>query len=415
MVKKLIISLMILFQAFAVWSQIKTDTTKLKTDTVQFKTDTTQIRTDTTQIYSDSIVNEYYNEYEFAAYNSTKLIMKYYQVQDYDSALLVLNDWQTACGASEPITRTRILLAINDNAFDESVYDSTIVDDVLNYIYRMESKTPENLYSGYESYFGYVPIRGEYDYFTQSLADTLLSRGFDTPLELLFCQFYANIVSNPLKEIQTDALYNNTDIKKYYLHRANKCLSKSGFNFNLFTGLWIPTGNASLLGIHPLIGIQGGVKSNKMIYNLTLAFKFVNSANDYVILKDGYTDTTNYFFGGYIGLDTERELYKSKKHEIDLLAGIGYDGFESIKTDNNNSDPNAGHSINSLNTNFGLGYRYFYKKNTYIGLQAKYNIVNYNNKGGTNLMGDCLTVTISIGGLNQSAKENCLYDLRYTE
>jgi len=407
MVKKLIISLLIFFQAFAAWSQIKTDTTQIKTDSVQIKTDSAQIFSDTTR-------TEYYNDYEYVAYNSTYLIMKYYKIHDYDSALLVLNDWETACGASEPITRTRILLAINDNAFDESIYDSTIVDDVLNYIYRMESKTPENLYSGYESYFGYVPIRGEYDYFTQSLADTLLSRGFDTPLELLFCQFYANIVTNPLKAIQTETLYNNSDIKTYYLNRAKKCFSKSGFNFNLFTGIWIPTGNASLLGNHPLIGLQGGIKSNKMTYNLTLAFKFVNSANDYVILKDGYTDTTNYFFGGYIGLDTERELYKGKKNEIDLLAGIGYDGFQSINT-NNNSDPNAGHSINSLNTNFGLGYRYFYKKNKYIGLQAKYNIVNYNNKGGTNLMGDCFTVTISIGGLNQSAKENCLYDLRYTE
>ena len=341
--------------------------------------------------------------------------MKFYKIQDYDSALLVLNDWQTACGPSEPITRTRILLAINDHAFDETIYDSTIVDDVLNYIHRMESKTPENLYSGYESYFGYVPIRGEYDYFTQSLADTLLSREFDTPLELLFCQFYANIVLNPLKAIQTDTLYNNTEIKTYYRHRTEKCLAYPGFNLNLFSGIWIPTGNASLLGNHPLIGLQGGVKFKKMTIYLTLAFKFVNSANDYVILKDGYYDTTNYFFGGYIGLDTEREIYKRKKHEIDLLAGIGYDGFQSIKIENNNTDPNAGHSINSLNTNFGMGYRYFYKKNKYIGLQAKYNIVNYNNKGGTNLMGDCYTITISIGGFSQSQKENCLYELRYTE
>jgi hypothetical protein len=407
MIKKLVISLYLLLQVFSVWSQIRPDT-------VQIKSDTMQIKSDTAQIYSDTTRAEFSNEYEFVAYNLTNLIMKYYMIQDFDSALLVLNDWQTACGASEPITRTRILLAISDHAFDETIYDSTIVDDVLNYVYRMESKTPGDLYSGYKSFFGYVPIRGEYDYFTQSLADTLLSREFDTPLELLFCQFYANIVTNPLKTIQTEDLYNNTDIKSYYLHRAEKCLSYPGFTYNIFSGIWIPTGNGSLLGNHPLIGLQGGVKFKKMTYNLTLAFKFVNSANDYVILKDGYYDTTNYFFGGYFGLDVEREIFKGKKNEIDLLAGIGYDGFQSIKTDNN-SDANAGHSINSLNTNFGLGYRYYYKKNKYIGLQAKYNIVNYNNKGGTNLMGDCYTITISIGGFDLSQKENCLYELRYSE
>ena len=414
MVRKQIIIFLFLFQALSAWSQIKTDTTQIKTDTTQIKTDTAQVKTDTVQIKRDTTRKEFSSDYEYFAYNATNLIMKYYKIQDFDSALLVLNDWQTECGASEPITRTRILLALNDHAFDENIYDSTIVDDVLNYIYRMESKTPADLYSGYESYFGNVPIRGDYDYFTQNLADTLLSRGFDTPLELLFCQFYANIVTNPLKAIQTDALYNSTDIKTYYLQRANKCLSYIGYNINFFTGAWIPTGNASLLGTHPLIGIQGGIKYKKMTYNLTLAFKLGQSANDYVILKDGYYDTTNYFLGGYVGLDIDREIYKGRKNEIDLLAGIGYDGFESIKTDNN-SDANAGHSINSLNTNFGLGYRHFYKKNHYIGLQAKYNIVNYNNKGGTNLMGDCYTITISIGGFNQSQKENCLYELRYSE
>ena len=387
MVKALIISLMFLFEGAYVWSQSSSDTTR----------------------------NEEVSDCEIVAYNSTGLIMKYYNNQEFDSALLVLNDWQTACGISEPVVRTRILLAINDNAFDENIYDSTIVDDALNYIQRMESKTPVDFYNNYKSYFGYVPIRGEYDYFTQSLADTLLSRGFDTPLELLLCQFYANIVINPFAAIQTDTIYNSTDLKKYYYQRAEKCISGTDINFNLFTGAWIPTGNASLLGVHPLIGIQGGVKLNKTTYNLSLAFKFINTPNKYVILKDGVKDTTNYFFGGYIGADIEREIYKGRKNEFNLLAGFGYDGFESIKPDYTNNDSYSGHSISSLNTNFGIGYRYFYNKRSYIGLQAKYNIVNYNNKGGTNLMGDCLTITISVGGLANAAKENCLYELRYTE
>jgi hypothetical protein len=387
MVKALIISLIFLFEGAYAWSQSSSDTTR----------------------------NEEVPECEIVAYNSTRLIMMYYDNQEFDSALLVLNDWQTACGISEPVVRTRILLAISDNAFDEDIYDSTYVDDALNYIQRMESKTPVEFYNNYKSYFGYVPIRGEYDYFMQSLADTLLSRGFDTPLELLLCQFYANIVVNPFAVIQTDTIYNSTEIKKYYYHRAEKCFSGMETNFNFFTGAWIPTGNASMLGVHPLIGIQGGVKMNKTTFNLTLAFKFINSPNKYVILKDGVNDTTSHFFGGYIGADIEREIYKGRKNEFNLLAGFGYDGFESIKPENTNNDSYSGHSISSLNTNFGIGYRYFYNKHSYIGLQAKYNIVNYNNKGGTNLMGDCFTITISVGGFVNTAKENCLYELRYTE
>lgn len=387
MFKTLFVSLLFLFPAIFAWSQTNSDTLKA-------------------EVSSDC---------EIVAYNSTRLIIKYYKIQDYDSALLVLNDWQTACGVSEPITRTRILLSINDHAFDENIYDSTIVDDVLNYMQRMESKSPDYLYKNYKAYFGFVPVRGEYDYFTQNLADTLLSRGFDTPLELLLCQFYANVVANPFAAIQTDTLYSSTDIKSYYFHRVDKCQSGPEINFNIFTGAWIPMGNASLLGVKPLIGLQGGIKLNKTTYNLTLAFKFTNSPNSYAIFKDGVSDTTNYFFGGYIGADIEREIYKGKKNEFNLLAGIGYDGFQSLKIDNTNTDPNAGHSIGSLNTNFGIGYRHFYKRNSYVGLQAKYNILNYNNKGGTNLVGDCFTITIALGGLVSGKTENCLYELRYSE
>ncbi len=364
---------------------------------------------------NDTVTEPEHNESDFAAiaWHSTSLIMKYYQAHDADSALLVLNDWQTACGPSEPITRTRILLAISDRAFEESIYDSTIVDDVLNYMRRIESTNAEKLYRNYESYFGYIPLRGDYDFFTQSIADSLLKGEFDTPLELLFCQFYANIVSDPLKEIKSNTLYDNTALKSYYMQVAQKSLSKPDYHVGLFAGTWIPTGNASLLGVHPEIGMQVGIKYLKMTYNFTLAFKFLKSANDYAIYMDGNIDTTNYFLGGYLGLDIERELFKTNKNEFDLLFGIGYDGFESVKTIENNSEASLTHPINSINTNFGLGFRHFYKKNRYWGLKAKYNILNYNNSGGTNLMGNCITISLCLGNFSNQAKENELYEIRY--
>jgi hypothetical protein len=389
MVKKLTVCMLFVFIAYQSWSQSEADS-----------------------IHTNDEVT-----CEDIAYNSTYLIMKYYYNQDYDSALLVLNDWQSECGASEPIYRIRILLAINDHAFDETIYDSSMVDYVLNYLKRIEAKDPEELYKNYQYYFGYVPIRGDYDYFTQNLADTLLKREFDTPLELFFCQLYANIVSEPLKEIQKDTIYQNTNFRSYYLNEVHKYLSKPDFHLGFFSGIWIPTGNASVLGVHPQIGFQAGIKIQKMTYNLTLSFKFINTPEDYLILREGDIDTTRYFFGGYIGADIERELLKGKKHELSLLAGAGYDGFDAINKNVEDDDPNndVGHSINSFNANFGLGYRYFYKTKKYIGVQAKYNFVNYNNQGGTNLLGDCYTFSITLGGLSNPDKYYNLDELRYSE
>jgi len=106
-------------------------------------------------------------------------------------------------------------------------------------------------------------------------------------------------------------------------------------------------------------------------------------------------------------------LFKANKNEFDLLFGIGYDGFESVKTIENNSEASLTHPINSINTNFGLGFRHFYKKNRYWGLKAKYNILNYNNSGGTNLMGNCITISLCLGNFSNQAKENELYEIRY--
>jgi len=368
------------------------------------------------QSYPDTLSYGETPDCETIANDATNLIMYFYTIQDYDSVEIVLNNWEATCGISEPIIRTRILFAILENSFSEVLYDSTIVDDVLNYTFRMDTANVK-LYDNYKGYFGFVPIRGEYDYFTQSIADTLLQRTFYNPMELLFSELYSNVISDAVKEIQRDTIYSNTEFRSYYYRRVDKYRYKADFNLNFLTGIWIPFSNASLLGNHPLLGCQLGMHKQKMTYNLTLAFKFLKSKNEYTIMRDGNIETTDTFFGGYIGADIERELFKFGKNEFDLLAGIGFDGFQSINVNTEDDDPNndVGHSIHSLNTNFGLGYRHFLSKRTYLGLQGKYNIVNYVNSGGTNLTGDNLTISLVLGGFFNDRKYYELKELRYIE
>lgn len=354
---------------------------------------------------------------EYIAGKSTYFVMKYFVAHDYDSVDLVLRDWESACGKSEPIIRMRVLMAISQNKFDESVYDSTIIYSLLNYMDRMDTAEigNERHYENNKAYFGYIPVRGEYDYFTQSIADTLLLRTFYNPAELLFTEIYSNVLPNPIYEIQLDSIYKNTLVKSYYSQEVDIIRREPDFNLCFSAGLWMPQENASLLGNHPIIGGQAGFRKDKMTYNLSLAFRVLKSRNQYVILVDGVKDSTNYFLGGYIGIDIDRSLISCKKHQIDLLAGIGYDSFEALyqNTDDDNPDNDTRFAIGSVNMNFGLGYRYYYKARKYIGLQAKYNVVNYSNNGGTNLAGNCLTVSIIMGGLTNPGKYSRLDDLKY--
>jgi len=324
---------------------------------------------------ADTLIPGEISECESIAYNASNLIRYFYSVQDLDSVEIVLNGWESACGNCEPIVRTRILLAIYRNHFSEALYDSTIIDYVLDYINRMEISATDDTYTDYPDYFGYIPIRGDYDFFTQSIADTLLKRIFYNPAELYFSELYSNVLAKPMEEISHDSIYQNTAIKLYYDHRINKYRYKPDYHMSMMSGIWIPFDNASLLGIHPLIGFQAGFRSKKMTYNLTLAFRFVESKNEYEILLDGNSVKTNTFFGGYIAADIERDILKLGKNEFDLLGGVGYDGFDAVNVNTEDDDPDndVSHSINSVNINFGLGYRHYMRDKRYIGLQGKYN------------------------------------------
>jgi hypothetical protein len=363
----------------------------------------------------DTVIIDKPIDCETVAYNSTNLIMYFYATHDFDSVKIVLDNWQTNCGNSEPIVRTRILFAILENNFSEDLYDSTMVDYVLNYLKRMDTTSTADLYYNYQNYFGFIPIREEYDYFTQCIADTLLQLVFYNPMELFFSELYANVLADPVKEIQTDTIYNNTEFKSYYYKRVDKYRYKADLNFNVFTGIWIPFDNAALLGNHPVLGFQIGAHFQKMTYNFTLAFRLLKSKNEYTILRNGNIETTDNFFGGYVGVDVEREIYRFGKNEFDILAGIGYDGFTSVitNTEDDNPDNDVGNSIGSINTNFGLGYRHHFSNRRYIGIQGKYNFVNYVNTGGTNLSGDNITISIFYGGFSNSQKDYELNELRY--
>ncbi len=349
------------------------------------------------------------------AFNSSELIINYYHQGKTDSIEIVLKYWEDNCGISEPLMRMKILLSIEKHAFSESLYDSTIIYHIINYDNRKNAKNPNYVYNFYGHYFGYVPLKKEYDNFTVELAEKLKQKQRKNSLELYFCKLYANELEKPIKELRENPAYNNTKLRGYYNKEIEKYIHMPDYHMGFLSGIWIPKGNLELLGNHPVFGFQMGIRKNKMTYDFTIALKFVNSKNDYFILKDGQIDTTNYFLGGYIGLDMDREMFKIGKSEINLLGGIAYDGFDATKTNtyDNNPDNDKSNSINSLNLNIGLGFKYFINRNWYVALQGKYNFVNYKNKGGTDFSGNSITITILTGSFMNAIKSYHLDALKY--
>ena len=352
--------------------------------------------------------------------NATDLIVKYANRQDYDSVKIILDYWEQKCPKNTLALNTKILLAIKDRTFTELMYDSIIIYHVANYVNHYDPPKVKNSYfSGRYGYYGPYAIFENYpdfNNFTKQLAQELLPLQAEGSVEKLFCLLYADNEFDAIKEIRFNPAYKGTKIKAFYDKEVDKNLNRSSdAHLSLVMGLWSPMGKARVLGNHPTVGFQFGGRYKKTIYSGNVTFKFLATPTRYQTIYRDSLKSTNHFFGGYIGLDVDRELLRWQKSEIDVLAGIAYDGFDAIKADNNNNNNNNnGKTIGSLNLNVGIGYKRYVKRGTnYWGIQGKYNFLNYKNTGGTDLSGNVYTLNLVWGGFSNAPKDSELRRLRY--
>jgi hypothetical protein len=253
----------------------------------------------------------------------------------------------------------------------------------------------------------YIP----YLSFLGTLAQELKTTPGLKPAEQFLLRFYAHPMDSVLKQLPT-APFNGTLVQRAWLAEKTKQESPIGFSMGLLTGAWVPTGNLSLLGGHPYLGYVMGGRGNKYSIELDLHFRFLRSKSEYQVIAENNLYNTDYYFGAHIGLDGMYELVRNNKHAFEVLGGAGYDGMDALQSDS--KDKNAiTKSLSSINANVGLGYRIFLsnrnkvttswgvsrldKRISYLAIQAKYNLLNYKNEGGTSLSGNALTLGIIYG------------------
>jgi hypothetical protein len=173
-------------------------------------------------------------------------------------------------------------------------------------------------------------------------------------------------------------------------HELDREISR---HFGLNIGAWIPTGDLSVLGTHPNIGIIWGIRHKVHEFNVVLDFRFLKSKDPYEVSRGGTLYSLDNYFGGYLGLDYIFYLGVGKGYDFGILAGLGYDGF----TLNKDIVPAPPYEIGSFNFNTGFRFNWYTKGRTYFSFQPKYNIINYANKGGTSFDGNAITLQLFVG------------------
>ena len=112
-------------------------------------------------------------------------------------------------------------------------------------------------------------------------------------------------------------------------------------------------------------------------------------------------DSTDYYFGGYIGLDYNYYLVSKKRYDIGLLAGMGWDGFDFAPQpyDYYYYYPyyTSHVTIGSFNANAGLRFNYYFTHSFYVGLQGRYNLIDYYTRGGSDLSGNAFSIDLIFG------------------
>lgn len=192
--------------------------------------------------------------------------------------------------------------------------------------------------------------------------------------------------------------YNTIFLKDFQYRSYSSFSERSDFNIGIITGIWIPTGKIEILGAHPQFGFFMGGKRCRFEYSLSVLGRFLAAADEYTVKYEGVLYDTTGYFGWYLGMDFGYEIFYRKRNGFLLLAGVGWDAFRSEYIE----EEEIPVIRNSFNFNSGVGYRFYYREMesmSYIEVDFKYNFIDYNNPGGTDLAGNAVSVLFIWGNI----------------
>jgi hypothetical protein len=261
----------------------------------------------------------------------------------------------------------------------------------------------------------YIRISGTYSYdatadarrllfFARSWARQLIADGQLDKTEWFLCNVFSGDIRHPTsafrrdKEAYTGLTAFQHAIDGYFISRRNK----NAITLGIMTGVWVPAGNLKTLGVHPSVGLLIGGRNKMNEYDVVWSFRFLNpTPRNYTVSRNDTLHTDNYYDGGYIGFDYTRYVLRKTRFELGIISAVGYDYFSVANGwggDTTHSDL-VPFNIGSFDFSNGFRLKYFFRRGpgSFIGLAAKYHMINYCNRGGTDLGGNAFTIDIVYG------------------
>jgi hypothetical protein len=345
------------------------------------------------------------------AVNCKTLIPKYHENGRQDSVSIVLAYWRNRCGETNDVRNTQILLQISENRFNEAEIKGDLLGLLLSYKSEIENVSETSDFFQNEQDKRWLGLHESYYNFIKYFAAQLKERTNKNSLEYFICDFYGQNFEALLSALKENALPGTLLQQNFNTRKANLDNLIEG-NIGVLAEYWIPTGNARTLGNHPGLGMQVGLKRRNLTADITLMFRFMKSSNPYSIYENDSLYTTNNFSSMYAGFEIGNVVYSRKRYDFSILGGIANDAITAVPGDEEKDIASIG--INALNLNFGAGYRhYFGNPARYVGIQVRYNVVDYFTRGGSDLSGNTLSVRFVAGWSRNTSRDYFLRQLGY--
>ena len=270
------------------------------------------------QDFEDRLVSKQFSCADISL-KSSELFPYYLDAGLIDSATILLDNWHGKCGFSEPVFRANLLMVLKMFYYDEKSLPADLLQKMDIYYVRnnLISNNQQYSYNYHQESFDYVPVGGVFDTWTKNLASELLTVYAPGTAEYLLSLFYSGKTDSTYYLLQQQPniytlpgrLY-DTLVQEY---KNLPSLSLSGF-----AGAWVPNGQLSKMGVHPEIGMTYGLKNKADLFEMVIAFKFINTPNEYYArrVKNAEPEVTNHFFGGYIGFEYSRDLLMIPRHNL---------------------------------------------------------------------------------------------------
>lgn len=355
------------------------------------------------QNFDDIISSNRYINCDDVTFNAATMIRGFYDNSQIDKIYDYLDYWESKCGKLEIIDRFRTILDINSNRYNPRlISESTIEDlmlyrsnvdfanDTVNTFFRRDTEINQNLSS--------------IDRLAQRIASQSRAGTWD---EEMILDFYANDTPN-FRAIKNAS--NSSRLKQAHASSLEKANKMWEWHYALIAGVYSPSGNISLFGDRPTIGLMLGAKRLRHNLDFVMDVRIGPSAEEYSFVYQGELLTDDTWSGFYVGGEYTYDFINTKKFDLGISGGLGYENITALRVDEDSDDEDK--TLGSFNWNAGLVLKYKYGRHGgYFGLHARYNWVDYSNNGGTPLDGEYINLRLSVGNIFNHLRDRRLRNL----